>query len=327
VAVLVACVHGNVHALEHIFPVVLPLLIVEFHGSVALFGAIGTAAYLTMGLGGLPAGYLADRLGSQRSLMLGTGLCAAGCLAVAASPDAGLVAASLAILGVGLGLYHPAGLSLLSRTYRGFHGWSLGIHGVGGAAAIVISPALFGAIAALAGWRVAYVVAGVLSLLLVAMLLVFGKRGEVVRSREPALEVAAGRTSWPLIVLLMVETACTGLVYRGVVTFMPMFYAGEVAPVLPGAVARLLASGGAGSSAALAAAIGGSPRSRTWAPSSARRWEAGPRARGRSRPGFSASAPCSPARSSAWASPTASPSSPSACSSPASTSPRSPSRT
>jgi MFS family permease len=183
---------------------------------------------------------------------------------VAASPDAGLVAASLAILGVGLGLYHPAGLSLLSRTYRGFHGWSLGIHGVGGAAAIVISPALFGAIAALAGWRVAYVVAGVLSLLLVAMLLVFGRRGEVVRSREPALEVAAGRTSWPLIVLLMVETACTGLVYRGVVTFMPMFYAGEVAPVLPGAVARLLASGGAGSSAALAAAIGGSLASLTY---------------------------------------------------------------
>ncbi|MBW2261801.1 MAG: MFS transporter [Deltaproteobacteria bacterium] len=270
-AALTSCIHGNVHALEHIFPVVLPLLIVEFKGSVVLFGAIGTAAYITMGLGGLPAGYLSDRFGSRRLLLLGTGLCAAGCFAVALSPSAGLVAASLALLGVGLGLYHPAGLSLLSRTYRRYHGRSLGIHGVGGAAAIVIAPAAFGFIAALGGWRMAYLVAGCITVLLMLSLL-FVREGSDAQPQEK--EPAKGMRSlpgWSILLLLLIEAACAGLVYRGVVTFLPMFYAGEVAPALPDAAAAILQSlssllhgGGTGSIASAAAAIGGTLASLTY---------------------------------------------------------------
>ncbi len=230
VAVVAAVAHGNIHALEHIFPVVLPLMLVEFDGSVALFGAIGTAAYLTMGLGGLPAGYLADRLGSRRSLLVGTGLCVAGCLLVAVAPDAGLVAAALALLGVGLGLYHPAGLSLLSRTYRSFHGWSLGIHGAGGAVAIVLAPALFGTVAGLAGWRVAYLVAaGIGVVLFVALAFVPASSAPPGSAGTFESSVPSPSPRWSLIAVLLLETACAGLVYRGVVTFLPMYYASEVA--------------------------------------------------------------------------------------------------
>jgi len=257
-AVLTAGLHGNIHGLEHIFPVVLPMLMAEFSGSMALFGIVGTAAYLTMGLGGLPAGWLADRLGSRALLLLGAGICSAGCFAVAAAPSAGLVAAALSLLGVGLGLYHPAGLSLLSRTYVRFHGWSLGIHGMGGAAAIVVAPALFGGIAAAAGWRTAYVVAGILSLALgLGLLALPGTKGREAPASAPA------KPSWSGILLLLAETACAGLVYRGVVTFLPMFYSGEVAPILPPSLADLLRRGSG--SAAAAAAVGGALASITYA--------------------------------------------------------------
>lgn len=268
VAVVAALVHGNIHALEHIFPVVLPLMLVDFDGSVALFGAVGTAAYLTMGLGGLPAGYLADRLGSRRSLILGTGICVTGCVLVAISPSAGLVAASLAILGVGLGLYHPAGLSLLSRTYDSFHGWSLGIHGVGGAAAIVVGPALFGMVAGLAGWRVAYFLAASISvLLLVALVFVPEppKEGSGSRRRVESSGDEKG-VRWPVVAVILLETACVGLVYRGVVTFLPMYYAGEVAPALPAWMMDLVGSVSSGkSSASVDVAVGGTLAALTYA--------------------------------------------------------------
>jgi MFS family permease len=272
VAFLASCLHGNIHALEHIFPVVLPLLIAEFDGSVALFGAVGTAAYITMGLGGIPAGYLADRLGSRRSLLVGTCLCVVGCLAVAVAPTAGLVAAALALLGVGLGLYHPAGLSLLSRTYTSFHGWSLGIHGAGGAVAIVISPALFGFVAAMAGWRVAYLVAGCISLLLGASLLFVRDPGSVREEGGKESRSIRSLSTWSIVLVLLVETACAGLVYRGVVTFLPMYYAGEVAPVLPASVSGFLRSlsvflhaGSGSAAAAVAVAVGGTLASLTYA--------------------------------------------------------------
>jgi MFS family permease len=263
VAVVASLVHGNIHALEHIFPVVLPLLLVDFDGSVALFGAVGTAAYLTMGLGGLPAGYLADRLGSKRSILMGKGLCVAGCVLVALSPGAGMVAGSLALLGVGLGLYHPAGLSLLSRTYDSFHGWSLGIHGVGGAAAIVVGPALFGMVAGLGGWRVAYVVAAVVSAALFVAVLVVP---EPVREGVGERKVEGGVARWPLVVVILLETACVGLVYRGVVTFLPMYYAQEVAAVLPAWMTDALGSISVRKgAAAMDTAVGGTLASVTYA--------------------------------------------------------------
>jgi len=268
VAALTACLHGNIHALEHIFPVVLPLLIAEFEGSVVLFGAIGTAAYITMGLGGLPAGYLSDRLGSRRSLLLGTGLCAAGCFAVALAPGAGLVAASLALLGVGLGLYHPAGLSLLSRTYRSYHGRSLGIHGVGGATAIVVAPAAFGFIAALGGWRMAYLVAGSITVLLALLLLLVRERNDAQPRDEKPSKSIRSLPGWSIVLLLLIETACAGLVYRGVVTFLPLFYSSEVAPELPASLSAILGSVSSfvhgGSKASAAAAIGGTLASLTY---------------------------------------------------------------
>ena len=154
-------VHALVHTIELAYAALLLRIEAEFGTDLLLLGVLANVAGFAFGLGALPAGFLVDRLGSMRVLRLTLIGASGAAMLVAASPSELALGATLALLGVVTGLYHPAGFTLLARTRR--RAMSVGLHGVIGNLGVAISPVLLTGIALASDWRVAYVVLGILA--------------------------------------------------------------------------------------------------------------------------------------------------------------------
>jgi predicted MFS family arabinose efflux permease len=233
-----AVIHGVVHASVLLLP--LPALLSDVRRSfgVSLLSVLGVAnlMYLAFGLAAIPAGFLADRVGSRRMLVTAAGGCGTALLLVALAPSFWVFSAGLVLLGLSAGVYHPSGLSLLSRgVASGERGRAIGIHGVGGTLGEALAPAWAAFFAASFGWRTGFAATGLLALASVALATTLpaeahehgparapgGARGEGWTCRSFAGALLGFWRSRPLRWLLLSMIA-GGLVYRGVLTFLPL---------------------------------------------------------------------------------------------------------
>ena len=132
-----------------------------FGGDYGPILALGTAMFVTYGLGALPMGWLADRLG-RRVLMtaffLGTGffMAAAGLMH---SPVT--IGIALGLMGCFAAIYHPIGTAVLVEAAGEKVGRAMGINGVFGNIGVATAPVVTAFIAAALGWRWAFIIPGV----------------------------------------------------------------------------------------------------------------------------------------------------------------------
>src|SRR3954468_7971461 len=82
-----AVIHGLVHASVLLLPSLLGDLQRAFRVSLLDILAVANAMYLAFGLAALPAGYLADRVGSRVMLLVAAGGSAVALLVVATAPS------------------------------------------------------------------------------------------------------------------------------------------------------------------------------------------------------------------------------------------------
>jgi len=176
--------HAATHYVELVYPTLAVALAAETGLPLADVLSWSFAGYLLFGLGALPAGVAADRLGARRVIL--AGLLGAGVSAVAASAaEPGWpLALCLAGLGAAASCYHPAGTGLLSRAVAA-RGRALGINGIYGNVGIAAAPLLTAGLAAAFGWRATLAATGAV---LVAATLVFSR----LRIVEPARAGAPG---------------------------------------------------------------------------------------------------------------------------------------
>lgn len=230
--------HATVHAHELSIPIFIAVWLGEYGVSPALLGVVATVAYGCFGLGALPAGVLADRVGAGR--LIGASLLASGSafalvgvagwlpvaegVAVLGVPAA-VWAIALALAGWGLAAsaYHPAGLSLLStavqRRGRGF-----ALHGAAGNLGIALGPLATILLLVVLPWETVALLLGVAGGLVGLAALVLDVGSPPAPAAETSLrsELAAVRSVLGgafLVVLAVV--ICSGLFYRGVLTFLP----------------------------------------------------------------------------------------------------------
>ncbi|MFM9885268.1 MAG: MFS transporter [Burkholderiales bacterium] len=120
-------------------------------------------AFFLFGLGSLPAGRLGDLWG-RRAMMLiffvGIGTSA---LLVAATQNVWQMAAALTLLGLFASIYHPVGIPMLvqSSTKPGI---TIGVNGLAGNLGIAIAALSTGFLVKHFGWRVAFVVPGLVAI-------------------------------------------------------------------------------------------------------------------------------------------------------------------
>jgi MFS family permease len=218
-------------------------LLGEFPVTAFVLGAVLTAGYAPFGVGALPGGVLADAYGSKRLIvgcLVGMGVAFAG---LALAPSLLWVAFALFVWGVAASVYHPAGLSLISKGVDE-RGSTFAYHGVAGNLGIAVGPLVTAVLLFLLGdWRV------VVGLLAVPALV-----GAVAAARVSVDETAAvaaadgGEADDPeggdaratgsvsslgefladsrvlfasAFVLAFGVAMLSGLYYRGVLTFLP----------------------------------------------------------------------------------------------------------
>jgi predicted MFS family arabinose efflux permease len=232
-----AVIHGLVHASVLLLPTLLGDLQRAFRVSLLDVLAAANAMYLAFGIAAVPAGYLADRVGSRTMLLVAAGGCAVSLVVVATAPSFPAVAAGLVLLGLCAGIYHPSGLSLLSRRIASpQRGRAIGIHGVGGNFGEALAPAWAAFFAARAGWRWGFAAAALLALACAALALTLPADGpRTADAPRPTLRGTAGELGRTLQLFwrsralrwLLLATVAGGLVYRGVLTFLPLHLSGS----------------------------------------------------------------------------------------------------
>lgn len=241
---LIGLSHGTNHFVMLIFPAVLLLVQAEFGLGYGALGVVANAGLLLYGLGALPAGILADRLGGERILavwLLGGGL---SCLVIATAHGPLSLALGLAALGLFASLHHPAGSGLLvalRRVPAVDVGRAFGLVGVLGNWGLGSSPLVAAAIGAAWGWRQAFLVGALPALALGACLW---------RRPRLAAPAAAPKGGWsipwrelrlPLLLLFALETLM-GFVFQGFATFLPAHLAEHGG--IPGLSAAAVTRGG-----------------------------------------------------------------------------------
>ncbi len=230
-----AVIHGLVHASVLLLPPLLGDLQRAFGVSLLELLAVANAMYLVYGLSAIPAGFLADRFGSRRMLVVSAAGCGLALVLIAAAPSFPVLAVGLVTLGVCAGVYHPSGLSLLSRgVASGERGRAIGIHGAGGNLGEAIAPAWAAAFATALHWRAGFAVGALLSFACAALATTL-PAGEAAASAPhshgpPTLKATLRALSDTLIGFarnrplrwLLLSLVAAGFTYRGFLTFLPM---------------------------------------------------------------------------------------------------------
>jgi len=217
------------HALNHVFELTYGVVLIgiaqEFGVGLFILGLLANIAGFAFGLSSLPFGFLADRIGERRLLMffcLSSGIAS---IAVGLAPNIYILGVALAVLGLALGIYHPVGSAFVSRATK-HRGIAFGYLGMSGNLGIAFGPILAGVIASSLGWRAPYLIFAIPALLLAGLLYSFA-RTEIPTVPEATAEMDTGRTHSPLpilpLALIFITAAMNGFIYRGLVTFLPLY--------------------------------------------------------------------------------------------------------
>ena len=218
------------HHLLTALPVpLLPMIRTDFALNYTQSGLLISAFSLSYGIGQIPAGWLADRIGPRILITMGiSGVAVAG-LFVGLSPAYHLIIVSLILMGLLGGGYHPAAPSLISTSVEPkVLGRSLGLHLVGGSASYFLAPLMSITIATVWGWRGSFMGLAVPTVIFgVIFYHILGRRERkgvekpvVTESHKETQTVSGGYHD---LVVLIILTAFTSATLVSTISFIALF--------------------------------------------------------------------------------------------------------
>ena len=212
------------HFMSHFNMLMFPALVLPLMGmydmDLSHVLALSFWMYLLFGVTALPWGLVSDRVGAKPLLLLfytGAGLCGLAAGFFIDSPGA----FSLCLAGIGIfsGIYHPAGLGLISRGISKMS-MALGYNGMAGNAGLATAPILAGVINHFYGIQTAFIFLGCLNL-----------TGTVIMLLLPVIEPernekTESQGSMRLMLSFAVLCICMmlgGVAYRSVTVILPAY--------------------------------------------------------------------------------------------------------
>src|SRR5215510_13583004 len=187
------------HFLTHYFLLIFPTAVLAIHREWgAPYGetlSLGTASFVALALGTLPAGWLGDRWRrSHLMVIFFLGLGGASIVAGFAT-GAPMLALGLALVGLFAAIYHPVAIAAVVQLAAG-SGRAIAVNGVWGNMGFAGAAVATGALTQAFGWRMAFIVPGAVAVALgIAGALFLGRSVDVVRvgHKHPAGSLAEHR--------------------------------------------------------------------------------------------------------------------------------------
>src|SRR3954469_22315582 len=171
--------HGLHHVLLTLYLTLVLVITQVWHLPYNNLIALWTLGAMLVGLGAPLAGWLADRIGETKMLVLCfVGLGVSGILCGLAQNTL-QVEGALALLGLSGSIYHPVGFAWVVKHAR-VRGRAIALTGVAGSIGVALGPITAGGLASLASWRIAFMLLGAVTLIAVLALLGFHLAGRIV---------------------------------------------------------------------------------------------------------------------------------------------------
>ncbi|MEH6568706.1 MAG: MFS transporter [Halioglobus sp.] len=218
------------HALNHylilVFPTVALFLVDVWGMSYSDLLKLGSVGVLAYGAGALPAGWLADRYGRSKLMtVFFVGIGASSVLAGQADTPVQLMVA-VSLLGLFASIYHPVGIAMVYEA-SSRPGRLLAINGVAGNLGLAAAAGMTTVLAQHWGWGSAFVVPGIVSIVLGITYMRIHKNAETVYSAPTSTtNLQRSVNNMPRIFFcIAIVAVCGGLVFNSLTTALPKILA------------------------------------------------------------------------------------------------------
>ena len=225
------------HFLDHFFMLIFATaaalwLTTEWDMTYAGLIPYATPGFIAFGVCAIPAGWLADkwsREGMMVAFFVGIGTSSV-LAAMATSP--GQIAIGLTLIGVFAAIYHPVGLAMVVQG-RAKTGVPLAINGIFGNMGVASSALVTGFLIDTLGWQSAFIIPGVLSILIGLFYLFFVYTGQKIHPGARANIAEPDRTESasipkPTLVrifgIICFTTAIGGLIFQSTTFALPKIF-------------------------------------------------------------------------------------------------------
>jgi len=188
-------------------------------------GIMASAGAFMFGVGAIPAGFLEAKLGGRVLLIIYQAGSIIGGLGLILAKTPVQMTIGLGILGLASSIYHPAGLTILSRRLKNLSK-GMAIHGVAGSIGLALGPLFAGAAAEFGSWRVSYLIWIILQGILVFVTFFMIKRRNEPIENETKKEIFEIKDKRSIVLYYVMSTAL-GFSFGGFTTYMPSLFGSQ----------------------------------------------------------------------------------------------------
>jgi len=217
--------HLAVHAQMMVFPTLMLLFHHEFDLGLDTLGIIASVGAFMFGVGAIPAGFLEVKLGGRALLLIYQIGSIIGGLGLILAKTPVQLTIGLGILGLASSIYHPAGLTILSRRLKNLSK-GMAIHGVAGSVGLALGPLIAGAVSEFGSWQVSYLIWIIFQGILVFVTFFMIKRRNKPNADETKKEIFEIKDKRS-IVLYYVMSMALGFSFGGFTTYMPSLFGSQ----------------------------------------------------------------------------------------------------
>ena len=221
--------HLAVHAQMMVFPTLMLLFHHEFDLGLDTLGIMASAGAFMFGVGAIPAGFLEAKLGGRVLLLIYQVGSIIGGLGLILAKTPVQMTIGLGILGLASSIYHPAGLTILSRRLTNLSK-GMAIHGVAGSIGLALGPLFAGAAAEFGSWRVSYLIWIILQAILVFVTFFMIKRRNKPIVDESIPNIIEIKDK-PSIALYYIMATAMGFSFGGFTTYMPTLFGSQTSGI------------------------------------------------------------------------------------------------
>jgi MFS family permease len=216
------------HLLDHLVMLVFPTAVValgrEWGRPYSELLPLALGGFIAFGAFAIPAGWLADHWSRYRTMVIfyfGIGV---SLFLTGFSQSSWHIAAGLTLTGAFAAIYHPVGIAMLVASPEKM-GRSLGWNGLWGNLGLAAAALFTGALVDLVGWRAAFFVPGLACVAAGAgFLILVDDPGKVKKTSKTIGLHIDGRTMARIFAVLLVATACGGVIFNSTTVAMPKVF-------------------------------------------------------------------------------------------------------